>query len=378
MLVLHWTPSMKPRYSPIMFKRPTPFALSLLLVAIAACSDDGTGPDDNIAGGVDLDVLFAPPTQSEIDAIAADWASRSPTATDVVVERDTMIAVDGFDARVRVVSHVVDGFRHVGAVIAADGIVGPAPVMIYTHGGDEGVTLDDVIAQLPFLGDASRFVWVVPSFRSESLRFAGATYTSQGSPSPWDRDVDDALALLDVALEIEPAADEQNVALLGFSRGAGVGLLMGVRDPRLDRIVAFFGPTDFFDSFVRDVVTEALRGNPRNLPGLSYLDEAFLQPLSRGEKTMAEVRLELVRRSVVLYASDLPAVQLHHGTADDVVDVSQAQSLIAAMTALGRGEPDFQAYLYEGGTHNPLGLPGSITRAVDFLLAILPALVAAP
>jgi dipeptidyl aminopeptidase/acylaminoacyl peptidase len=349
----------------------------LALIVAAACSDDGTGPEDNIAGGVDLDVLFAAPTQAEVDAIAADWAARTPGAQDIVVERDTVLPVDGIDVRVRVVSHLVDGLRHVGAVISADGAAGPAPVMIYTHGGDGGVRIEDVLSSFPLVGpDASRFVWVVPSFRSESLRFTGGTFTSQGSPSPWDRDVDDALALLDVAFSIEPAADPDNVALLGFSRGAGVGLLMGVRDPRIDRIVAFFGPTDFFDGFVRDVVSEALRGNPRDLPGLSYLDEAFLQPLSREEKTIAEVRLELVRRSVVLFAERLPWVQLHHGTADDIVEVSQAQSLIDAMAALGRAEPEFQHYLYQGGTHNPLTLPGSISRAADFLLGILPATAA--
>jgi pimeloyl-ACP methyl ester carboxylesterase len=348
-----------------------------LLVVVLGCSDDGTGPEDNVVGGVDLDVLFATPTQGEIDAVLADWATRAPVAEAPVVVRDTVLPVEGIDVRVRVVSHVVDGFRHVGAVIAADGAVGPAPVIIYTHGGDGGVRVEDVLVQFPFVGpDASRFVWVVPSFRSESLRFGADTFTSQGSPSPWDRDVDDALALLEVALSIEPAADADNVALLGFSRGAGVGLLMGARSPRIDRIVAFFGPTDFFDVFVRDVAAEALRGSPRDLPGLSYLDEAFLQPLSRGEKTIAEVRLELVRRSVVLFAEELPWVQLHHGTADDVVEVSQAQSLIDAMAAIGRGEPEFQGYLYDGGTHNPLTLVGGIGRASDFLLGILPAPVA--
>ena len=40
---------------------------------------------------------------------------------------------------------------------------------------------------------------------------------------------------------------------------------------------------------------------------------------------------------------------------------------------LGRGEPEFQGFLYSGGTHNPLTLPSSVTRTADFLLALLPA-----
>ena len=66
-------------------------------------------------------------------------------------------------------------------------------------------------------------------------------------------------------------------------------------------------------------------------------------------------------------------LQVHHGTDDPIVEVSQAESLIAAMATIGRGEPDFQYFLYEGGTHSPLALPNSIGRAVAFLLALLPA-----
>ena len=344
-----------------------------LLVGGVACSDGATDPTDSTVGGVDLDVLFAPPTQAEIDAVAADWATRSLAAVDVVVERDSVVLVDGVRVRVRVVTHVVDGFRHVGAVLSADSAAGPAPVVVYAHGGDSGVRVEDVLLQFSLAGDdARRFVWVVPSFRSESLEFAGVTYTSQGSESPWDRDVDDALALLDVALGVESSADPGSVGVLGFSRGAGVGLLMAVRDPRIDRVVDFFGPTDFFGEYSRDIVAEALGGEVRDLPGLEYLDQTWITPLSRGETSIAEARLELVRRSVVLYAQDLPAVQVHHGTADAVVDVSQARSLMDAMAAIGRGEPGFQAYLYDGGVHNPLTLLGSFGRTTDFLVALLP------
>ena len=243
-----------------------------------------------------------------------------------------------------------------------------APVLVYAHGGDGGASAEEALALFPFLGTlGTGAVWVIPSFRSESLRFDGSTWTSGGSPSPWDRDVDDALALIEVTLALEPAADEDRIGVLGLSRGAGVGLLMSARDPRIGRIVEFFGPTDFFDEYVQNVVEEALRGSPRNLPGLAFLNETLIQPLKNGELTIAQVRPELIRRSAVLHAERLPSLQIHHGTADVVVEVSQAESLIAAMEALGRTEPDFQSFLYEGGGHNPLSLSGSVDRAVDFL-----------
>ena len=87
----------------------------------------------------------------------------------------------------------------------------------------------------------------------------------------------------------------------------------------------------------------------------------------RGEVDLAEVRLELVRRSSVLFAEDLPAVQLHHGDGDETVSVSQAHSLIRAMEALGREPPEFEAFIYEGGGHAVFALGGAIPRAVDFL-----------
>ncbi len=339
----------------------------------SACLEETVGSTDVMVEGVDLDLLFADPAPAEIAAVSAEWEARSLGASDVVVEKDTIVVVGALDLRVRILSHTVDGFRHYGAVLNAAGLTGPARVIVYSHGGDSGVSIEEVVYQFPLVGaSAAELVWVVPSFRSEALSFAGESWTSEGAASPWDYDVDDGLSLLDVAIQVEPAADPDEVVVLGFSRGAGVGLLMGVRDPRIDRIVEFFGPTDFFDEFARGVVEDALRGTLRDLPGLETLNSAHIQPLRLGALSMAEARAELIRRSPVLFAERLPDVQIHHGTADAVVAVSQAESLIAALEGLGRGQPGFQSFLYSGGGHNPLTLPGSIQRSVDFLVAFLP------
>ena len=97
------------------------------------------------------------------------------------------------------------------------------------------------------------------------------------------------------------------------------------------------------------------------------MDSTFVQPYMRGEIEQAEVRLELVRRSSVLFAEDLPAVQLHHGDSDETVAVSQAFSMIHTMEALGREPPEFEAFIYEGAGHNVFDLRGAIPRAVAFL-----------
>jgi dipeptidyl aminopeptidase/acylaminoacyl peptidase len=179
--------------------------------------------------------------------------------------------------------------------------------------------------------------------------------------------VDDTLALLAAAREVVPDVQFGRVAALGVSRGGGVALLAAIRDPEIQAVVTFFGPTDFFGEFVQEVVEQALRGSLRPLPGLAYLNQAVIQPLRRGELSMEEARLELVRRSPVLFAERLPDVQLHHGNADMVVPVSQAHSLIRVMNDLGRSGDRFEAHLYPNGTHSPFTLPGSFTRTAVFL-----------
>jgi hypothetical protein len=43
------------------------------LLLLSAC-DDATEPEDRIIEGVDFSVLFAEPSQAEIDAVANEWA----------------------------------------------------------------------------------------------------------------------------------------------------------------------------------------------------------------------------------------------------------------------------------------------------------------
>jgi len=317
----------------------------------------------------ELDLLFAPPSQAEIDSISADWAARDYSAAGVRVELTEALSLSGTATTLRVVSHVVAGARHYGAIVVPDGAPDESLHLVsYLHGGDGGTSLGD----LQFVGSAlgelrDSFVYVVPSFRSEPLRHGSRTWVSEGPPSIWDYDADDAMALVSVAFETTPEADPGGYSIIGGSRGAGVALLVGARDERVERLVAFFGPTDFFDDWVREIVREAALRMPRELTGVALLDSTIIQPFIRGEITRAEARLELVRRSPVLYAADVPSVQLHHGVLDEVVAVSQAESLIRAMEKLGRGPPDFEAYIYDDGGHDFVTLQKAVERAIEFV-----------
>ena len=323
------------------------------------------------ASGGDLDALFAPPTATEIAQVEADWETRGPEVSGAHLELDESAASGSL--RVRILSHTVGGVRHYGAVVTPAGAEpGSLPVVLFTHGEDDGVAVELTFLLTPILrAQGLSAAFVLPSYRSEPLRLGNQPFQSDGPPSPWDRDVDDAMSLLSVAFEHAPELDEERVAALGSSRGGAVALLAAARDPRIDAVVEFFGPTDFFGEYAREVFEEALEGELRDLPGLEHLNEILIQPWKLGVLSDAAARLEMVRRSAVYFVDRLPPVQLHHGDADAVVAVSQAHRLVDAMRAAGKAEEDFEAYIYPGSGHDLFSLSGAVTRALEFLRPFL-------
>ncbi|MDE2773551.1 MAG: prolyl oligopeptidase family serine peptidase [Gemmatimonadota bacterium] len=322
----------------------------------------------------DLDALFSAPTPAEIAQVEVEWATRTPEVSGVRLELDTLATLPlAGTLRVRVFSHTVGGIRHYGVVVTPAGArPGSLPVVLYTHGGDTGVALAEIFLINTVLQPRGLSAAIVaPSYRAEPVEFTDRKFLSEGPPSPWDRDVDDALSLLSVALEEAVELDGERIAVLGISRGGGVGLLAAARDPRIDAVVEFFGPTDFFGEYAREIFEEALAGELRPVAGLKYLNEALIQPWIRGELSDAAGRLELVRRSAAYFVGHMPPVQLHHGEADEVVAVSQAERLIEAMREAGKTEGEFEAHVYPGGVHDPFALPGAPDRAAEFLESVL-------
>ena len=311
-----------------------------------------------------LPALFAPPTPAEVAAVEAEWATRAaPRAEGVRVERET-VGADG--SREWVVSHEVDGRRHVGLIRApAAGAGERLPVLVVGHGGDRGAS------PRVFEGGAfaERWVQVLPAFRSECLRtrlfgVLCGEHRAEGPPSPWDRDVDDAMALLSVALGLVPGADSSRVAVMGRSRGGGTMLLMAARDRRVRAAVALYGPTDFFLPEVRRLARKALRV-PIPLPGASYLADSVLFAHADGDLSLRDARLALLRRSAAHFAHRLPPTRIEHGALDRKVPVAHGQRLAEAWREAGCGP--FEIRLHPEAGHGRGALDGVTESAAAFL-----------
>lgn len=319
---------------------------------------------------VDLTQLFAHPTPQELDAVRANWAAR-PTAT-----QGFQLEASGFDTTgvaTDVISHVVDGERHYGAVRFPRNYVagGVYPVVIVAHGGQSGIMLDELIGFLAlFPTDCieENSFFLLPSFRGESLvtGFAG-TFTSTGAPSIADRDVDDTLGLLSAALDNYPEMDVARVAAYGLSRGGTASLLASIRDPRIRRVVDLFAFTDLSLPAVRAEIERIVDQGapPAGIGGVAY--EAFVEPWINGTMSLADARSEWIRRSPCFFAVDLPRIQVHHGLSDIQVDASHSTAILDALGQLGLGAPEVEGFFYPGGMHDPQSFVGHGARVEEFL-----------
>lgn len=379
--------------------------LALALVVLPACDAvmEPVPSTDTVRFGVNFTRLFGAPTADEVGAVRAEWAARTPTATGIQVVGPA-VGPDG--SQLYVVSHLITSgpggggtARHYGLVRVPPGAAN-LPVLVMHHGGDQGTGTFDPTANSGLFAQRAAFpvlfgqtVQVLPSYRSEPLRTdgfptLGTGLVSGGTPSPWDYDVDDAMALLSAVLardEFASATDENRVGAIGFSRGANVALLHNVRDPRVRAVTNYYGPSDFYNPVTDDLAASLLGGFPRALmlPGGPFLRDNVLRPL-QGPNATEDPRLdydrgrrEVIRRSASLFTAQMRNVQVHHHQTDAVVPVPISQAFNArAQAARPQGAYEFTIYTNAlppgvSSTHNAEAMPASLTATEAFMQANL-------
>ncbi|MGB3544103.1 alpha/beta hydrolase family protein [Rubrivirga sp.] len=369
--------------------------LLALLIALPAC--DSSEPDEpgdgdeqgRVLFGVNYDRLFSDATAAEIQSVRDDWASRNPTSSNETVLGSTSTGIGtAFLVQHDVTTSGQSPITHYGVVHVPDG-GDDLPVLVVHHGGDGGFSIAGSGANGTVTGFAATFpdlasstVLVVPVYRSEPVLTEGtalAPVTAGGSPSPWDFDVDDSIAFLDAALELyADETDDSRIAAIGFSRGGNTAALHSIRDDRVDALVDYYGPTDFYNETTETLATRLLTGNAGalGLPGGQFLLDTVLNPLRNADGTAnpdadyGPARLEVVRRSASLFEADLPDTQVHHHVNDPVVPIPF--SIAFAARAEGGGGGSFEFFQYDSESngnsfHSPEGFPSSVPVVTTFL-----------
>ena len=135
----------------------------------------------------------------------------------------------------------------------------------------------------------------------------------------------------------------------GASRGGAVSLLAAIRQPgKFLRVVDLFGPTDFFDPIYRADLQAWTAGATDARPGTALLRQEVVDPYLSGALSLGDARLALLRRSALYFAERLPPVQIHHGTLDDIVPITQSDRLAEILS----GNSEYYQYVGKGHEAN--------------------------
>ena len=279
-----------------------------------------------------LEAVFKLPTTEEIKAVEHDWALRDLKVSSVEDVATGRIKFDDDEFDVQIISHSVHGKKHYGAILTpTDVAYSTYPVIVEAKGVSWNyftLNLQRLDAPNFMSRDRRRFIYVVPSFRGEVMRFNGVDYRSEGDRTDaWDGATDDAIAFLSVALQKTPTADASRICVFGRSRGGTVALLMGGRDARVRCVVQWSGPTDWFELMGTDgwtqpeLFSEGLRTRAKPDETGGQLVEHFLSKAVAGEEKLEATRHRMIAASPLYFASRLPRLQMHYGVEDTSVPV---------------------------------------------------------
>lgn len=268
-----------------------------------------------------------------LSAIASDWGSRVPVA----LGWQAIDSAKEAKGTTYLVRYAVEGISQ-GGLLWVPHSKQRLGVVLFAHPGDQGVDGAFLQGLRLLLGALdTQAVILAPAFRGESASLNGRLVESDSTTrSPWDRDVDDALAFLSATLGRFPQADPARLAALGYSRGGGVALLGALRDDRIRSVFEIAGPTDFFSPSLQRLATELAAGKASSLPGLDDLDARFFQPFLSGKISADSLRREFLARSPARWALSglLPPADAAHGKLDTIVSPDQSEALAAALPQL--------------------------------------------
>lgn len=202
---------------------------------------------------------------------------------------------------------------------------GRHPVLIFNHGGVGQwgrIILPDIL-EMSRLAERG-YIVLASTFRGEG--------GSEGRPDMGGGDIDDALALIDVAATL-PNADATRIGMWGFSRGGFTTYGALAKSRRIAAAVIEGGPTDLVHAarraeFDRHVYPDVIPGYTADRNGV------------------------LLRRSPITWPERLApgaAILILHGGDDSRVEPTDALHMAGALQRLRRS---YRLEIYERGGHD--------------------------
>jgi len=317
------------------------------------------------SGDIDLSVLCAPVVAAEADALRADWDARNPVEDDYQYIGDE---VDDEGFRRAVISHRVDGYVHYGVVVVPPDATPGMPVIMVCHPGVGGTSLKGEYWFTSLFPDEQlkyEFVAVMPAFRGEDT-YGGSlgTFESEGPSSVFDRDADDAIAMLDCVLNHFPEAGSEVVLAAGWSRGAQVVMRMAERDSRITGVMEFCGMTDEWTPYGQAYMYYYLIED-RAEPDPADVYHHALWALKYDGADIWETRVEVMHTCIVYHTENMPPIQIHHGVEDGGCPIELADRLADVLAAQPGAQ--YEYYRYEKGTHMVGSMIGAGEHVAEFI-----------
>jgi len=202
---------------------------------------------------------------------------------------------------------------------------GKLPLLVFPHGGVHG-DFDTYYVHVVRELMAQGYVVVAPEYRG-STGYGGEIYEAIDYGG---REVEDALAARDWAVENHPRVDRNRVGMLGWSHGGLITLMSLFHHPEA-YVVGFAGVP------VSDLVQR-----------MGYLDQDYRDLYEAdyflGQSTYENLA-EYKRRSPVWNVDGLEdPLRVHGNVSDEDVNVIEVEHLIQALKAAGK---DFESQIYD-------------------------------
>ena len=274
----------------------------------------------NLNDGIDIQKLMLPPDSLELDNVRSLWSKFESVSDSFTVVTNT---VNHSNRKISVIRHYSDGLVHHGALIYPIGYDNTKqyPLLLWANGLNQ--INPSVNVESSSIKSISEKLWnhfiAIPSFRGQALVVGQERYCSDGFfGDAYDGAASDALRFLELIKTSHNNIDKSRIVVCGISRGGTVALLMGARNPMIQKIVAIASPTNF--------LSEQLY----NKYGLQFKYHF----LSRS-KNFNEIRKKILACSPLFFVKDYPgSLFLIHGRNDKVVPLWNAEKVIEELEGL--------------------------------------------